>query len=108
MTEGEKRRGSCIVYMLRCKGDRLYTGVTNNLARRVSEHRSAYAGAKFTRAFPPETIAAAWETDSRSAALKLESRIKKLTRVKKDRLIETNDFSVLPERTENESYRRIR
>lgn len=97
----------CFVYMLRCAGDRLYTGVTTDLRRRLSEH-GAKKGAKFTRAFRPESVAAAWETNSRSLALKLEARIKALPRRKKNELIETNAFAAFEGAIDPDAYRRIR
>lgn len=47
------------VYMLRCRGGSLYTGMTNDVARRMAMHCSG-RGAKYTRAHPPETLAALW------------------------------------------------
>ena len=47
------------VYMLRCRGGSLYTGVTTDPARRYGQH-CAGKGAKYTRAHPPETMAALW------------------------------------------------
>lgn len=90
------------VYILRCRGDRLYTGITKDLTRRFSEHRDSPRGAKFTHAFPPESVAAAWEVDSKSDALKLEARIKRLTRAQKDALIGQNAGNAF----EDPAYRR--
>lgn len=47
------------VYMLRCRGGSLYTGMTNDVARRMAMHCSG-RGAKYTRAHPPEALAALW------------------------------------------------
>lgn len=96
-----------VVYMLRCKGDRLYTGITTDPVRRFSEHEGKARGAKFTHAFPPEGVAAAWETNSRPLALKLEARIKKLTRAQKNLLIETNAFDAFKGAITEDAYRRI-
>ena len=47
------------VYILRCSGDRLYTGITTDPERRLREHSGLDAGgARFTRANPPEGFAA--------------------------------------------------
>jgi putative endonuclease len=96
------------VYILRCRGDRLYTGITTDLERRFSEHGGTEKSARFTRAFRPETVAAAWETDSRSAALKLEARIKKLIRREKDRLIAENALDRFGDAFDTDAYRRVR
>ena len=78
------------VYMLRCKGDLLYTGSTPDIKKRICTHFFHEKGcAKFTRSHPVEGVAMAWETDSKSAALKAEHYIKKrLTRAEKLLLIE--------------------
>ena len=61
------------VYILRCSGDRLYTGITTDPERRLREHSGLDAGgARFTRANPPEGFAALWSTDTRSRAQSLE------------------------------------
>ncbi|HRH32467.1 MAG TPA: GIY-YIG nuclease family protein, partial [bacterium] len=43
------------VYILRCKNNSLYTGITNNLESRVAKHQAG-KGAKYTRAFGPVTL----------------------------------------------------
>jgi len=70
------------VYMLRCKGNRIYTGYAVDVEARFEHHRSG-KGAKFTRAFPPECILRTFELNSKEEALRLEARIKKLPREKK-------------------------
>ncbi len=81
------------VYILRCSGDRLYTGITTDIERRFREHLGDPRGAKFTKANPPQEIAAFWSCENRSIASKLEWTIKKLPRSKKLLLIE-NKLSV--------------
>ena len=81
------------VYILRCSGDRLYTGITTDPERRLREHSGLDAGgARFTRANPPERFEALWSTDTRSRAQSLEYRIKHLTRSRKTALIEDNSL----------------
>ena len=79
------------VYMLRCRGDVYYTGLTTDIARRYRLHLSG-KGAKFTRSHPPEGIAAAWHCGDKAAAAKVEYAIKKsLTRGQKEALIAAPD-----------------
>lgn len=79
------------VYILRCSGDKLYTGVSTDVNRRFSEHTGdKVGGAKFTKARKPERIEAVWQTDSRASAQRIEYRIKQLSREKKDMLISGN------------------
>ncbi len=75
-------RGQWVVYLLLCDGDRLYTGITNQLGARMSAHREG-RGAAFTKAFKPKVLVHAQPVADRSAALRLEAAIKKLPREKK-------------------------
>ena len=79
------------VYMLRCRGDVYYTGLTTDIPRRYRLHLSG-KGAKFTRSHPPEAIAAAWHCGDKAAAAKVEYAIKKsLHRPEKESLIAAPD-----------------
>ena len=78
------------VYMLRCKGNRIYTGYAVDVQARYEEHCSG-RGAKFTKAFPPECVLRTFELDSREEALRLEARIKKLKRPQKELLAVGNE-----------------
>jgi putative endonuclease len=75
-----------VLYLLECAGGRLYAGITNDLAARYEAHCSG-RGARFTRAFPPERIAAACELPSRSEALKAEYALKQQPREAKLRFL---------------------
>jgi len=76
------------VYILRCADGTLYTGSTNNLTARLLKH-NAGRGAKYTRGrLPVQCIYFETEKD-RSAALKREASLKRLTRKEKDFLIMT-------------------
>ena len=76
---------SHFVYMLRCAGNRIYTGYAVAVEARFEQHKSG-KGAKFTHAFPPECILQKFELQSYEEALRLEARIKKLDRAGKERL----------------------
>lgn len=81
------------IYILRCKGDVLYTGITTDIKRRLAEHSGqAEGGAKFTRARRPVELAALWSTEGRSGASKAEWRIKHLPRKEKLRLIDSPEL----------------
>ena len=71
-----------VLYLLECAGERLYAGITNDLATRFATH-CAGRGARFTKAFPPVRIAAASELPSRSHALKAEHALKQRPRADK-------------------------
>lgn len=71
------------VYMLRCKGSRIYTGYAVDVEARFQQHLTG-KGARFTKAFPPECILRTFELESKEHALRLEARIKKLKRSDKE------------------------
>ncbi len=67
------------VYIVRCADGSLYTGITNDLERRVRSHNAGFAS-KYTRTRTPVTLAYAEEAGGRGEALKRESIIKKMSR----------------------------
>ena len=71
------------VYMLRCADDTLYTGITTDLERRVEEHNSGRAGAKYTRARRPVVLVYSEAAEDRPQAARRESQFKKLSRQQK-------------------------
>ena len=75
------------VYLLRCADNSLYTGITTDVGRRFEEHRSKPVGAKYTAARTPVRMERVWSCDGRSAASKLEARIKQLSHAQKERLV---------------------
>ena len=81
--------------MLRCAGGRIYTGYAVNVEARFEQHKSG-KGAKFTKAFPPECILRKFELESHGQALRLEARIKKLPRERKE-LLAAGDESIAAE-----------
>jgi len=66
-----------VVYLVRCSDNTLYCGVTINLQTRLAAHNSGKA-AKYTRSRLPVELVAASSKMSKSNALKLEYRIKKV------------------------------
>lgn len=79
------------VYLLRCADGTLYTGFTNDLARRLAAH-NAGRGAKYTRSRLPVELVY-WENFSnKSSALKREYAIKRLSRAEKLSLIQSFVF----------------
>ncbi len=76
------------IYIIRCRPDVLYTGITTDVRRRMSEHAGrSEKGAKFTRSHEVLSIEALWSAPDRSTASKLEAALKKLPRSRKDELI---------------------
>ncbi len=76
------------VYMLRCKDDSLYTGITTDLQRRFSEHlEGGKSAAAYTRSHPPLYMAAAFEVPDLKTAARFEYAIKHLGKEKKEALV---------------------
>lgn len=79
------------IYILRCAGGELYTGIATDPERRMKEHFSGGGRcAKYTRSHPPKQVETVFETDTKSSAAALEYRIKKLPKNKKEQLIKNS------------------
>ena len=74
------------LYILRCKDDTLYTGITTDVEKRLEAHRAG-RGAKYTRGRTPLELVYRETCGTHSQALKRELEIKKLTRQEKQNLI---------------------
>jgi predicted GIY-YIG superfamily endonuclease/proteasome lid subunit RPN8/RPN11 len=73
-------------YMLHCNAGRFYTGHTDDLERRVAQHKAGHFGG-FTKRFAPVELAWAQEFGTRDEAKAAELRIKGWSRAKKLALI---------------------
>lgn len=84
-------------YMLRCKDNSIYTGMTSDLERRIKEHIAKDEKcAKYTLNHTAIRLEIAWESETRSQASKLEYHIKTLKKVQKENLINNpNNLSIL-------------
>jgi putative endonuclease len=74
------------LYILRCGDDTLYTGITNDLLRRLVQHNSGKAS-RYTRSRLPVSLVHQESCQDRSSALKKEYRMKSLSRKEKDAYI---------------------
>ena len=71
-----------ILYILECKDGTLYTGITDNLDKRITMHQQG-KGAKYTRGRGPFTLRYSECCENHSAALRREFAVKKLSRNEK-------------------------
>lgn len=78
------------VYLLKCNDDTLYCGYTTNLDKRLNAHNTG-KGAKYTKSRRPVTLVWFEECESKSAALKKEWAVKRLTRKQKLVMIHNGD-----------------
>lgn len=70
------------VYILRCRDDTLYTGITDDVDRRLEAHNTG-KGAKYTRGRGPATVVYREVCCSKGEALRREYAIKRLSRAEK-------------------------
>lgn len=75
------------LYILRCRDDSLYTGITTDVEKRLEAHRAG-KGAKYTRGRGPLELVYREECGDHSEALKRELEIKRLPREEKLKLID--------------------
>lgn len=97
-------------YILRCEDNSLYTGITTDLERRMEEHFSkGEKCAKYTYRHTPKKLEAAWKSETRALASKLEFNIKKLTKIQKEDLIVKKETikSLLSDKIDSKLYRRV-
>jgi len=73
-------------YIVECSDSTYYTGITNNLERRMAQHNSG-KGAKYTRGRTPVKLVRSEKYGSRSDATKREYAIKKLSRSEKEEIV---------------------
>lgn len=74
------------VYLLRCCDGSLYAGATSALPRRVRQHQAG-RGARYTRSRLPVELVWSARAKDRSAALRREAALKRLTRPEKLALV---------------------
>jgi putative endonuclease len=79
----------CFVYILKCRDNSLYTGITNDPQKRFKEHVSGKGG-RYTRSHKPIKMVYLEKTSNRSKAMKREARIKRMRRADKLALIKTS------------------
>ena len=97
-------------YMVRCADNSLYTGMTNDLKKRINEHISKNKnGAKYTKSHSAIKLEIAWSSKEKSLACKLEYYIKKLTKQQKENLVNDEKLSsYLVGKVDCRRYRKVK
>jgi putative endonuclease len=93
------------LYIIRCRDNSLYTGITVDVGRRFIEHEQG-RGAKSLRGKGPLKPAFSAKLGTRSRALKLEYRIKRLPKAAKELIVSTQRLPVLHRRNKRKGKRR--
>jgi putative endonuclease len=75
------------VYIVRCNDDSLYTGITNNLEKRILDHNISKVWARYTKSRRPVRLIWSKKVIDRNTASKLELKIKKMWKQKKEDFI---------------------
>jgi predicted GIY-YIG superfamily endonuclease len=83
MNVRKKETNGWVLYILECKDGTYYTGITNDLSRRVQQHNKG-AASRYTRSRRPVKVIYQERCRNRSSALKKEYAIKALSRQEKD------------------------
>lgn len=98
-------------YMLRCKDNSLYTGITTDLQRRLKEHKEkGEKTAKYTLTHNAIKMEIAWKSENRVLASKLEFQLKKLTKKQKEDLIQNSQLlnKFLGNKIQSELYQKVK
>lgn len=84
----QKIMKTCYVYILKCSDNTFYTGVTNNLERRLDEHISSLNRQSYTFSRRPLILVYHEIFNDIELAIRWEKRIKKWSQKKKQALID--------------------
>ena len=77
-----------LIYILKCVDGSLYCGITNNIEKRLKQHKGEIiGGAKYTRSHWPCKLVYKEKSASRSKALQREAIIKNMSKVEKQTLV---------------------
>ncbi len=93
MTPAKKRSKKTIawqLYILKCSDNTLYTGITNDLSRRLAQHNNGTAS-RYTRSRLPVKLIYHEKCRGRSSALKKEYAVKQFSRKEKESYIQKRD-----------------
>lgn len=83
------------LYMIRCHDGTLYTGISNDVALRFEKHQKmGKQGAKYLRGRGPLELVFQKKIGRKSLALKMEQKIKKLSKFQKEAIIHKGDIDL--------------
>jgi putative endonuclease len=70
------------IYIVKCKDNTLYTGIAKDLGKRIEQHDKG-TGARYTKGRGPVVLVKVFTRATKSEALKLEYKIKQLSKEEK-------------------------
>jgi len=81
------------LYLIRCRDGTFYTGITTDVVRRLAEHQGeGNNGAKYVQSRRPLTLVMQKKLGSQGLALRVERKVKKLSKAHKEKLIVANEY----------------
>ncbi len=78
------------LYIVRCRNGSLYTGIATDVERRFAEHQTN-KGSKYLRGRGPLKLVFKKQIGKKELALKIERLVKRLPKLKKEKLIKVNN-----------------
>ncbi|REA55441.1 GIY-YIG nuclease family protein [Dyadobacter luteus] len=95
------------VYIVKCKDNSYYTGVTNDIERRIAQHNNGFDKSSYTFSRKPVELVFAYELNDIDQAIAFEKQLKGWSRKKKEAVIR-GDWDILKVLAEckNESHYR--
>jgi|TARA_B100000315_G_scaffold53351_1_gene47703 putative endonuclease len=82
------------LYLIRCRDNSLYTGISTDVARRFVQHQGkGNAGSKYLKGRGPLSLVFQKYLGTKSLALKVERRVKRMTKERKEKLIKVHDYA---------------
>ena len=95
MVQLDAEKAEWYLYMIRCHDGALYTGISNDVTRRFEKHReTGKLGAKYLRGRGPLELVFQKKIGSKSSALKMEQKIKQLSKLQKETIIHKGDIDL--------------
>ena len=82
------------LYLIRCRDSTLYTGISTNVDRRFAEHQGAgNAGSRYLKGRGPLSLVLQEKLGSKNLALKVERRVKRMSKARKENLIKVSGYA---------------
>ncbi|MEI7541689.1 MAG: GIY-YIG nuclease family protein [bacterium] len=89
-----KKKKNWSVYIVRCKDNTLYTGISNNISHRLEAHNNGKGAKYINSARRPVKLMFVEEGYNVSGALKREYEIKRSGKIAKEKLIKVKTKAV--------------
>ena len=83
------------LYLIRCRDSTLYTGISTDVDRRFAQHQgSGNAGSKYLKGRGPLRLVFQQTLGSKSLALKVERKVKRMSKARKEKLIKVGEHAI--------------